>query len=425
MIDKIRTLKCMHDLLPVDLCWWQQLESVAAAVFSRYGYSEIRTPILEKTRLFTHSIGESTDIVEKEMYAFEDRGGDHIALRPEGTAGVVRAALEHGLLFGQAQRLWYQGPMFRRERPQRGRTRQFHQIGVEVFGLAGPDIDAEIILMADRLWQELGITGLRLEINSLGSNTERASYREKLVNYLKSRFDELDYDSQLRLERNPLRILDSKNPTTREILADAPLLQDSLGADSQAYFDTLIATLEQMDIAYTHNPFLVRGLDYYSDTVFEWITDELGAQGTVCAGGRYDSLIEQRGSKPWPGIGFAMGEERLVELLRQKPATDTGKPDIYLVLVGNGSELAGIKLAESLRNQFPELSIQSNMGGGSFKAQFKRADRSGAKFALILAEDELATGKATVKPLRGQGEQITMSSDDLPQWLQAETEFSF
>ncbi len=414
----------MHDLIPTDISRWQQLESAAAKTFSRYGYAEIRTPILEKTQLFIHSIGESTDIVEKEMYAFEDRGGDHIALRPEGTAGVVRAALEHGLLYGQPQRLWYRGPMFRRERPQRGRTRQFHQIGVEVFGLAGPDIDAEIILMAERLWQELGIKGLRLEINSLGSNAERAEYRDKLVTYLQSRFAELDSDSQLRMERNPLRILDSKNPTTRELLQEAPLLQDSLGTESRVYFDALIETLELMGVAYTHNPYLVRGLDYYSASVFEWVSDNLGAQGTVCAGGRYDSLITQRGGKPWPGIGFAMGEERLVELLNEQSTSAAGTPDVYLVLVGEGSELAGLKLAENLRDQLPDLRLQSNMGGGSFKSQFKRADRSAARFALILAADELVANNVTVKPLRGEGEQITISQDKISQWLQAQIENS-
>ncbi len=393
------------------------MESVAAKVFSSYGYAEIRTPILEKTQLFTHSIGESTDIVEKEMYAFEDRGGEHIALRPEGTAGVVRAALEHGLLFGQPQRLWYRGSMFRRERPQRGRTRQFHQLGVEVFGFAGPDIDAEIIVMAERLWHRLGIKGLRLEINSLGSNSERASYREKLVAYLRSRFDELDADSQHRLERNPLRILDTKNPTTRELLTQAPLLQGSLGDDSRAYFDKLINSLEKLGVAYTHNPFLVRGLDYYSDTVFEWVTDELGAQGTVCAGGRYDSLIQQRGGKPWPGIGFAMGEERLVELMRQEPLTGIGTPEVYLVLAGDESPLAGLQLAEVLRDELPNLRLQSNMDGGSFKAQFKRADRSGAQFALVLASGEIASNCVTVKPLRGQGEQVSVARAELAQWL--------
>jgi len=407
----------MHDILPQDINLWQQLEASASQAFSAYGYTEIRTPVLEKTALFVHSIGESTDIVEKEMYAFEDRGGEHIALRPEGTAGVVRAAIENGLLYGQPQRLWYRGAMFRRERPQRGRTRQFHQIGVEVFGLAGPDIDAEIILMGQRLWQSLGLKDLRLEINSLGSSAERADYRGKLVAYLEQRFADLDEDSQRRLERNPLRILDTKNPQTRELLKDAPVLQDSFGSESRSYMDTLLKTLDSMGVEYTVNPFLVRGLDYYSQTVFEWITGELGAQGTVCAGGRYDGLVEQRSGRPWPGIGFAMGEERLVELLKLQPQESPKTADAYFVLMGEGSALAGLKLAEQLRTEISGLRLQSNMGGGSFKSQFKRADRSGADFALILAEGELESASITIKPLRGQGDQVNIPVGELPAWL--------
>ncbi len=417
MVDKIQTIKGMHDILPQDINLWQQLESAARDVFSAYGYAEIRTPVLEKTALFVHSIGESTDIVEKEMYAFEDRGGEHIALRPEGTAGVVRAAIENGLLYGQPQRLWYRGAMFRRERPQRGRTRQFHQIGVEVFGLAGPDIDAEIILMGQRLWQALGLKGLRLEINSLGNSQERAAYRKKLVAYLEARFDELDEDSQRRLQRNPLRILDTKNPKTRELLNDAPILQDSFADESRRYMDELLATLDSMNVSYTLNPYLVRGLDYYSQAVFEWITDELGAQGTVCAGGRYDGLVEQRSGKAWPGIGFAMGEERLVELLKLKADNDTSTADLYLVLMGEGSQSAGLALAERIRTQFPKLRLQSNMGSGSFKSQFKRADRSGAKYALILAESEMDAASITIKPLRGQGDQSTILQNEIDSWL--------
>lgn len=417
MVEKIKTIKGMHDILPQDISLWQHLEATSSKVFSAYGYTEIRTPVLEKTALFVHSIGESTDIVEKEMYAFEDRGGEHIALRPEGTAGVVRAAIENGLLYGQPQRLWYRGAMFRRERPQRGRTRQFHQIGIEVFGLSGPDIDAEIILMGQRLWQSLGLTGLRLEINSLGSSAERADYRGKLVAYLELRFAELDEDSQRRLKRNPLRILDTKNPKTRELLKDAPVLQDSFGTDSRNYMDKLLTTLDSMGVCYTVNPFLVRGLDYYSQTVFEWITDELGAQGTICAGGRYDGLVEQRSGKPWPGIGFAMGEERLVELLKLQSAGSTRSADVFFVLMGKGTELAGLKIAEQLRTEIPGLRLQSNMGGGSFKSQFKRADRSGAEYALILAEGELDSASITIKPLRGQGEQVNMPQSELSTWL--------
>ncbi|MCF6262506.1 MAG: histidine--tRNA ligase [Xanthomonadales bacterium] len=417
MVEKIKTIKGMHDVLPNDINVWQKLESVASSVFSGYGYTEIRTPVLEKTALFVNSIGESTDIVEKEMYAFADRGGEHIALRPEGTAGVVRAAIENGLLYGQPQRLWYRGAMFRRERPQRGRTRQFHQIGIEAFGMAGPDIDAEIILMGQRLWQALGLKDLRLEINSLGSSEERANYREKLVGYLQSRFDQLDEDSKRRLERNPLRILDSKNPKTQELLKDAPKLKDCFGSESLQYMGTLLEALDSLGVSYTLNPYLVRGLDYYSQTVFEWITDELGAQGTVCAGGRYDGLVEQRSGKPWPGIGFAMGEERLVELLKleaQKPASSA---DIYIVLQGQGSELAGLQLAEQVRSQIPELRLQSNMGAGSFKAQFKRADRSGADYALVMAETEMQASTITIKPLRGQGEQLNIPIVELIDWL--------
>lgn len=407
----------MHDVLPNDISMWQQLENTAASIFSCYGYTEIRTPVMEKTALFVNSIGESTDIVEKEMYAFTDRGGEHIALRPEGTAGVVRAAIENGLLYGQPQRLWYRGAMFRRERPQRGRTRQFHQIGIEAFGMAGPDIDAEIILMGQRLWQALGLSDLRLEINSLGSSAERAKYREKLVHYLQARYEQLDEDSQRRLERNPLRILDSKNPKTQELLKDAPKLKDCFGSESLLYMDTLLETLNDLGVSYTVNPYLVRGLDYYSQTVFEWITDELGAQGTVCAGGRYDGLVEQRSGKPWPGIGFAMGEERLVELLKSQTAKPISTADIYIVLQGQGSELAGLKIAEQLRTEIPNLRLQSNMGAGSFKSQFKRADRSGADYALVMAQTEMETSTITIKPLRGQGEQLNIPVTELTTWL--------
>ncbi|MEA3638921.1 MAG: histidine--tRNA ligase [Lamprobacter sp.] len=413
----LRAIRGMHDLLPDESARWQQLEDCARAVLERYGYKEMRTPLVEQSELFKRSIGEVTDIVEKEMYSFEDRGGDQLSLRPEGTASCVRAAIEHGLL-DQPRRIWYRGPMFRRERPQRGRYRQFHQIGVEVFGLAGPDIDLEVILLTRRLWSALGLTQLRLEINSLGDRAERAAYRDQLVAYLRQYQDRLDDDSRRRLETNPLRVLDSKNPDLAELIAEAPSLTEALGSESRAHFETLCAGLEQAGVAYQINPRLVRGLDYYNRSVFEWITDALGAQGTVCAGGRYDGLVEQLGGRATPAVGFALGIERLLELSQMPPPPSA---DAYLIAVGEQATAAAIPIAEQIRDALPQLRLLCHCGGGSFKSQFKRADRSGAKVALVLGDDELAEQRIGIKPLRGadgddpqaKAEQISVSIDAL------------
>jgi len=370
----------------------------------------MRTPLLEQVELFKRSIGEVTDIVEKEMYAFEDRGGDRLALRPEGTASCVRAAIEHGLL-DQPQRIWYRGPMFRRERPQRGRYRQFHQIGVEVFGLAGPDIDVEVIAMTRRLWQALGLRDLRLTLNSLGDTDERTRYRAALVDYLRAHEERLDADSRRRLETNPLRVLDSKNPDLTEIIAAAPSLLDYLGDASRAHFERLCAGLDTAGIAYSINPRLVRGLDYYNRTVFEWITDALGAQGTVCAGGRYDGLVAQLGGRDTPAVGFALGVERLLDLI-DTSTVDTS-PDAYLVALGDAAGAAAPSIAERLRDAVPGLRLVMHCGGGSFKSQFKKADKSGARLALILGEEELSRGTLGLKPLRGAGEQRSLTFDEL------------
>jgi histidyl-tRNA synthetase len=386
-------------------------------VFSAYGFSEIRVPVVEKTELFARAIGDATDVVEKEMYSFVDRNGDSLSLRPEGTAGVVRAVLQNGMLYGAPLRLWYMGPMFRRERPQKGRTRQFHQVGAEVFGAAGPDTEAELLAMSQRVWRRLGLHELRLEINSLGTAEERASFRTELHAFLSGRKNELDEDSRRRLERNPMRILDSKNPRMQALLSEAPMLHDSLGAESLAHFAEFRRLLERLDVPYEVNPRLVRGLDYYCHSVFEWITDALGAQGTVCAGGRYDGLVEIQGGKPWPGVGYAMGQERLIELMRQQAETAADVPHVYLVMAGQGTVEDGLAIAERLREHVPGLRIQSNLGNGSFKAQFKRADRSGASLALVLGEDEIKQGQATVKPLRSQKDQQQIPLDRLADWL--------
>jgi histidyl-tRNA synthetase len=407
----------MHDLLPAEMHLWHRLEQVVREVFAAYGFSEIRIPVVEKTEVFARAIGDATDVVEKEMYTFEDRNGDLLSLRPEGTAGVVRAVLQNGLLYGSPVRLWYLGPMFRRERPQKGRTRQFHQVGAEVFGASGPDCDAELLAMCQRVWQRLGLRKLRLEVNTLGTAEERAAFRSELHAFLSARQGELDDDSRRRLDRNPLRILDSKNPAVQELLRDAPVLHDYLGEASLGHFEEFRHLLECFDVSYEVNPRLVRGLDYYSHAVFEWITDELGAQGTVCAGGRYDGLVEIQGGRPWPGVGFAMGQERLVELMRHQTELEPESPHVYLVMAGAGTVEDGLGLAERLREAVPGLQIQSNLGGGSFKAQFKRADRSGAALALVLGEDELAQGKATVKPLRTQADQEQVGLEHLADWL--------
>ncbi len=412
----------MHDILPDQTPRWQLLEGRVRSVLERYGYREIRMPLVEQTELFKRSIGEVTDIVEKEMYTFEDRNGDSLTLRPEGTAGCVRAGIEHGLLYNQVQRLWYQGPMFRHERPQKGRYRQFQQIGVEAFGMAGPDIDLELILITHRIWQALGLSdGLELQLNSLGTATERRAYRETLVRYLRSNLERLDEESRRRLESNPLRILDSKNPDMQALIAAAPALMDHLGEVSKAHFDAICAGLDAAGVRYVVNPRLVRGLDYYARTVFEWVTDRLGAQGTVCAGGRYDGLVEQLGGHATTAVGFAMGVERLVALL-EEAGIEPGEPvDAYLVLMGDEPQRRGLLLAEQLRDQLPELRLLTHCGGGSFKSQFKKADRSGARYALILGEDELAKGVVGIKDLRRPAEQRELALDQLARFFQKST----
>ena len=402
----VRAVRGMNDILPEQTGAWQYLEDVVRELLRGYGYQEIRMPVVEKTELFRRSIGEVTDIVEKEMYTFEDRNGDSLSLRPEGTASCVRACIEHGLLHNQVQRLWYSGPMFRHERPQKGRYRQFHQVGVEAFGLAGPDIDAELILITARLWRRLGVRDVRLELNSLGTSEARSAYREQLVDYLSQHQELLDDDSRRRLQTNPLRVLDSKNPYMEELIDTAPRLADHLDPSSRQHFEELCTRLDDAGIAYSVNPRLVRGLDYYSHTVFEWVTERLGAQGTVCAGGRFDGLVAYLGGQATPAVGFALGLERVLSLLEElgleAPAQ---RPDVYMVLAGAAAQRHGLPLAERLRDGLPLLRLQVNCGGGSFKSQFKRADRSGAGLALILGDDEVANASVAIKPLRGGGSQ--------------------
>lgn len=416
MSKQIQSIRGMHDILPADTTAWQQLEDQVRRVLQSYGYREIRMPIVEKTELFKRSIGEVTDIVEKEMYTFEDRNGDSLTLRPEGTAGCVRAGIQHGLLHNQQQRLWYQGPMFRHERPQKGRYRQFHQIGVETFGIASPEIDAELIALSARLWRILGITDVTLELNTLGSPQARQAYRQKLVDYLSDHRDVLDEDSLRRLDSNPLRILDSKNPQMQTLIENAPMLADYLDAESAEHFDQLQQLLDHLGISYRLNPRLVRGLDYYNKTVFEWTTKSLGAQGTICAGGRYDGLVQQLGGRDTPAAGFALGMERLLELIRaakQEPVVHA--LDAYLLTMGEGTLQAGLQLAEFLHDKLPALRLQVNVGGGSFKAQMKRADKSGARYALILGEDELSAGEVSLKNLRdaSAGQQQRLNHEQL------------
>ncbi len=404
----------MNDLLPGDSPAWQHVEGTLKRVLQAYGYGEIRFPVLEHTELFKRSIGEVTDIVEKEMYTFEDRNGDSLTLRPEGTACCVRACEEHGLLYNQTQRLWYMGPMFRHERPQKGRYRQFSQLGVETFGFAGPDIDAELLLLAARIFRELGISHLvSLQLNSLGDNASRARYKAALVDYLSGHRDALDEDSRRRLETNPLRILDSKSPQTQALLDGAPVLTDYLDEESRAHFEELQALLVVNEVPFELNPRLVRGLDYYGRTAFEWVTDQLGAQSAVCAGGRYDALVEQLGGRPTPAIGFGIGLDRLVLLVQAAdclPPAEQFAPHIYLV-VSDGTGHRALQLAEELRSAVPGLRLVSHCGGGSLKSQMKKADRSGARVALILGETELAAGALTVKHLRADGGQETLPRD--------------
>lgn len=421
MSKKIQAIRGMNDILPEQSAVWQYLESTVANLLKRYSYQEIRMPIVEQTALFKRSIGEVTDIVEKEMYTFEDRNGDSLTLRPEGTAGCVRAAEEHGLLYNQIQRLWYKGQMFRHERPQKGRYRQFHQIGVETFGMQGPDIDAELIILSARLWKELGLyDSVTLELNSLGSSEARAEYRTALVEFLSARKDELDEDSQRRLESNPMRILDSKSPETQALLDGAPVFEDYIDEESKAHFEQLCAMLDAAGIAYQLNPRLVRGLDYYCKTVFEWTTTELGSQGTVCAGGRYDGLVEQLGGRATPAVGFAMGVERLILMLQTLdaiPAHVSHQPQIFIAAVGEGMATQGLLLGEMLREK-TDYRTQMHCGGGSFKSQIKKADKSGAEIALILGESEVANGEVAVKFLREAREQETVSLSALIEFLQ-------
>jgi histidyl-tRNA synthetase len=416
----IQAIRGMNDCLPSETHVWQMVENVLRQVAGNYGYSEIRMPIVEQTALFKRSIGEVTDIVEKEMYSFEDRNGDHLTLRPEGTASCVRAALQHGLIYNQEQRLWYMGPMFRHERPQKGRYRQFHQFGIEAFGIATPDIDAEIIMLSARLWKVLGISDeVTLELNTLGSNEERAYYREALIAFLTAHESSLDEDSKRRMLTNPLRVLDSKNEQVQALLEDAPVLTDYLGEESRQHFKQLCERLTHAGIQYRLNPRLVRGLDYYNRTVFEWVTTSLGAQGTVCAGGRYDGLVEQLGGKPTPGFGFALGIERLVLLLTSLNKVAHARPhvDAYFAMFGEGTELIANQLAEQWRDQCPNIRIQCHCGGGNFKKQMKRADKSGAQVALILGEDELAQQHVSIKYLREDKPQMTLPFNEVAAFL--------
>ena len=422
-MSKIQAIRGMHDILPEHTPVWQYLERTVADVARGYGYQEIRFPVVEYTGLFKRAIGEVTDIVEKEMYTFDDRSGESLTLRPEGTACCVRAAEQGGLLFNQSQRLWYSGPMFRYERPQKGRQRQFHQIGLEAFGMDGPDIDAEIILLTARLWRQLGLAdAVSLQLNTNGTLEERLRFREALEAYLQQHREALDEDSKRRLETNPLRILDSKSEQTQALLCGAPGLHDFLGDESRAFFDRLQAQLRAAGLAFEVNPGLVRGLDYYNHTVFEWVTDRLGAQGTVCGGGRYDGLVEMLGGRPTPAVGCAMGMERLVLLLEacgSIPGDVQPAPHAYLLVAGAQAELQAPALAERLRDAIPGLALNVNCGGGSFKSQMKKADRSGAAFALILGEDECARGEVAVKPLRGDEPQQSVASSALADWLAA------
>ena len=424
MSKSLQAIRGMNDILPEQTPAWRYLESTLVSLLDGYGYKEIRLPIVEYTELFARGIGEGTDVVDKEMYTFLDRNEESLTLRPEGTAGCVRAVLEHGLSGGgQVQKLWYAGPMFRYEKPQKGRYRQFHQVGVEAFNLPGPDVDAELIVLTWRLWKKLGLSdAVTLQLNSLGSSEARAAYRDALVAYLQERFDQLDEDSQRRLTTNPLRILDSKSEATQAVLVGAPTLGDYLDEESRLHFEGVKARLDAAGIRYQINHKLVRGLDYYNRTVFEWVTDKLGAQGTVCAGGRYDGLVAQLGGKATPGVGFAMGVERLVLLLETLdllPDELNRAADVYVCAFGEAAELAALALVERLRDELPGMRLLLNSGGGSFKSQFKKADKSGARYALILGDDELAGRVVGCKPLRDDSEQQSVAWDALAEHLAA------
>lgn len=420
MTAQIQPIRGMNDVLPADIGLWQQLESAVRELLAGYGYEEIRVPIVEQTDLFKRAIGEYTDVVEKEMYTFTDQGGDSLTLRPEATAGIVRAAISNGMLRGARHKVWCIGPMFRHERPQKGRYRQFYQLDVEAIGFTGPDVDAELIAFTARLWRRLGIGRVTLNINSLGTPESRRVYREKLIDYFKDHESKLDADSKRRLNGNPLRILDSKNPEMQELTANAPLLTDHLDPESRVHFDELCASLKSLGIDYVVNPRLVRGLDYYSRTVFEWITDALGSQDAVCSGGRYDGLIAQLGGEPTPAVGFAMGIERAVELMRQAngPAPSP-TADVYIVVSGDRATREGLKISEQLRDALPHRRFDLNLGGGNFKAQFRRADRSGAALAIIVGDDELARGVVSLKPLRHETGQTECPIAELPARIEA------
>lgn len=421
MVDKIQAIRGMNDVLPKETVLWRLIEQVFITSLSNYGYEELRFPIVESTQLFKRTIGEVTDIVEKEMYTFSDLNGDSLTLRPEGTAGCVRACLENGLLHNQQQKLWYMGPMFRHERPQKGRYRQFTQLGVEAFGMSGALIELELISLCRNFWQRLGFSDLvQLQINTLGELSERQQYRDLLVAYLNDHSAQLDEDSKRRLTRNPLRILDSKNQETQQLIAQAPKLMDVLGEKSRMHFQSFCDGLDALKVPYVINPVLVRGLDYYGHTVFEWVTDKLGSQATVCAGGRYDLLVEQLGGNPTPAAGFALGMERiylLLETLQRLPEV-TKQNALFIIAINDKAVIRGLALAESIRHAYPEVGVSVNSSGGSFKSQFKKADKSGARLALILGEDEVANEQISIKDLRNGLAQITVSQNMINQVLQ-------
>lgn len=417
MSNILRSIRGMNDVLPSDAPLWQHVDSVVAGLAESFGYRQLRTPILEQTALFKRAIGETTDVVEKEMYTFDDRNGDSLSMRPEGTASCVRSLIQHGLLgSGQQQKVWYCGPMFRHERPQKGRYRQFHQIGVEAFNLPGPDVDVELLLLADRMWSQLGVSDVALEINSLGNDASRERYRRALVEYFSDHAGQLDEESARRLERNPLRLLDSKHPDMQPLVAQAPRLADYLDGPSAEHFARHQALLQAAGIDYVVNHRLVRGLDYYSDVVFEWTTTSLGAQNAICSGGRYDGLVELQGGKSTPAVGFALGVERLIELIDRERVVEP-VADVYIVHTGQACEQRAFALLREMRSEIPNLASQINLGGGSMKAQFKRADRSGANLALVLGEQELADGVVAVKYLRDQREQHMVALGEVVTWL--------
>ncbi|MGQ5521899.1 histidine--tRNA ligase [Chitinimonas sp. PSY-7] len=418
MADKFQSIKGFYDILPGNTALWRKLESVTSEVLAQYGYRYIHLPLVEPTGLYVRGVGEHTDIVEKEMYSWTDAlNGDKLTLRPEGTAGCVRAVIEHSLTYNGPQRLWYMGPMFRHENVQKGRQRQFHQIGAEAFGYDGPDVDAELIIMLARLWKVLGIADVELQINTIGDASERAAYRQTLISYFEQHADLLDEEAKLRLHTNPLRILDSKNPRMQAMIEAAPKLFDVLGAESRAHYDGLCQLLTDAGVPYILNTRLVRGLDYYNRSVFEWVTTKLGAQGTIAGGGRYDSLVETLGGKPTTACGFGMGMERVFLLMQEYGVSASDAPDVYLVNAGERAQRQAPLLAEQLRNA--GLAVAVHSGGGSFKSQMKKADGSGARFAVILGEDEVATGTAVVKPLRDGGEQRNVAQPELAAALMA------